>query len=434
MEDGQVEEAENCKEPEVAPALIALHPTQKFITVAVGSELRVFDLELDSAVSLADDVGGPCHSDSVRTIKFSSNGNLFVSAGDDKLVKVWTTDDWRCILTVGAEKRVTAVAISKDGLFVCYADKFGTVWVFGLDEAEENQKLKTKKPVALLAHYCSIITRLEFSPDGRFILSADRDFKIRVTLFPKSPLHGAHEIQSFCLGHIEFVSCMTFISSPDHPQGFIVSGSGDSTVRLWDISSGKLLYTCAAGAEAGLLESDGKAEPDTPLAPITDVCSSFDGTLVAVAIQGLQGIAMLNCDLSAATLSINRIISFTEETFIPTALGTSAKDYLWMVTGVSNLKGFDLPSLARVKVLSGFNKNLSNSAEGEGTIVEDSHLPGGEKLLEKLQGSLSVRNEAFLAAAEAVKTAMCNLLIKKSYTMDTREFRKRTRNDKKTKK
>lgn len=69
-----------------------------------------------------------------------------------------------------------------------------------------------------------------FSPDGRFIVSADRDSKIRVMLqhhfnklklplinfvsdviwflckvsvVPKDPLKGAHEIQSFCLGHSE---------------------------------------------------------------------------------------------------------------------------------------------------------------------------------------------------------------------------------------
>ncbi|CAL5444496.1 unnamed protein product [Camellia sinensis] len=45
---------------------------------------------------------------------------------------------------------------------------------------------------------------VEYLPNGQFIVSADRDFKIRVTVFPKKPLDGAHEIQSFCLGHTKF--------------------------------------------------------------------------------------------------------------------------------------------------------------------------------------------------------------------------------------
>ncbi|XP_073284681.1 uncharacterized protein [Primulina huaijiensis] len=87
-----------------------------------------------------------------------------------------------------------------------------------------------KKAVPILSHYCSIITRLEFSQDGRYIVSADRDFKIRVTAFPKNPLIGAHEIQSFCLGHTEFVSCPAFVTPLEYEQGFLVSGIGDSTV------------------------------------------------------------------------------------------------------------------------------------------------------------------------------------------------------------
>ncbi|KAI7982692.1 Peroxidase 4 [Camellia lanceoleosa] len=50
---------------------------------------------------------------------------------------------------------------------------------------------------------------MEFSPGGRFIISADRDFKIRVTLFPKKPLDGAHEIQRFCLGHSKFAQALS---------------------------------------------------------------------------------------------------------------------------------------------------------------------------------------------------------------------------------
>ncbi|CAL5427810.1 unnamed protein product [Camellia sinensis] len=104
---------------------------------------------------------------------------------------------------MSSEKRVSAVAISNDGLFVCFADKFGVVWFVDLDGFHENQALAGNKAAPILAYYCSIITSLEFSSDGRFIISVDRDFKIHVTLFPKKPLDGAHEIQSFCLGHSE---------------------------------------------------------------------------------------------------------------------------------------------------------------------------------------------------------------------------------------
>lgn len=55
---------------------------------------------------------------------------------------------------------MSAVAISENGQFVCYADKFGAVWVVELDELVENKSLAQKKGSPLLAHYCSIITSL----------------------------------------------------------------------------------------------------------------------------------------------------------------------------------------------------------------------------------------------------------------------------------
>lgn len=44
MEETPVEEGDTNKDVEVAPALIAVHPTEKSVAVAVGSDLRVFDL------------------------------------------------------------------------------------------------------------------------------------------------------------------------------------------------------------------------------------------------------------------------------------------------------------------------------------------------------------------------------------------------------
>lgn len=56
---------------------------------------------------------------------------------------------------------MSAAAISSNGLHVCFADKFGVIWVVDLDGGVDgNQPLVSKKAMSLLSHYCSIITSL----------------------------------------------------------------------------------------------------------------------------------------------------------------------------------------------------------------------------------------------------------------------------------
>ncbi|KAL7112921.1 hypothetical protein ACP275_04G031500 [Erythranthe tilingii] len=439
MEDTHMEESEQKLESEVAPALIAVHPNQKFISVSIGSELRVFNLQDGSGAKLLDENGG--HKDSIRAIRFSKSGQLFVSAGDDKLVKIWDTNSWRCIYSVVSEKRVTSLAISSDGKFVCFADKFGVVYVVDIgDHTYENQAPLSKKAVPILSHYCSIITRLEFSPDGQYIVTADRDFKIRVTVFPKEPLNGAHEIQSFCLGHTDFVSCLAFVHCQDSANQLLVSGSGDSTVRLWDYASGSLLDTCDVGAKAGLLDSNQREDEILPA--VTDLCATSDGSLIAVAIQSLPGILLLKCNLSSRTLSLSKVISVDGEPFIPTSIGASSSvPLLWMVMGASSISQPNNNNndnnkdstalLARVRVLSGFDFNGPDSVSHETRVLEDKEVPYSDPLLLELQGKLCIGEEAFSTAAQAVKMSMRNLLIKKHYSAERREVRKKGRNDKK---
>ena len=48
-------------------------------------------------------------------------------------------------------------------------------------------------------------------------------------------MQGAHDIQSYCLGHTSFVTCATFLSSPKGTV--LVSGGGDGTIRYCRIAS-----------------------------------------------------------------------------------------------------------------------------------------------------------------------------------------------------
>lgn len=64
-----------------------------------------------------------------------------------------------------------------------------------------------------------------------YVVTCDRDEKIRVTIFPQT-----EEIETYCLGHLEFVSGIAEISLPNKNR--LVSISGDKTMRLWDYTNG----------------------------------------------------------------------------------------------------------------------------------------------------------------------------------------------------
>jgi hypothetical protein len=129
-------------------------------------------------------------------------------------------------------------------------DKVGDVWVLPLPN------LSTKKR-HVLAHTASIITAVTGGGSNnsvhgnginsfKYLVTADRDEKIRVSSWPR-----CFNVESYCLGHTRFISTLCLVTSSrlnDNTTSFsssdlLVSGGGDGTLRLWHLSTGKLLHT-----------------------------------------------------------------------------------------------------------------------------------------------------------------------------------------------
>ena len=70
------------------------------------------------------------------------------------------------------------------------------------------------EPALVLGHCSSILTSLSVSPSGSLLATADRDEKIRVSRLPRhgAVLKGAPCIQTYCLGHTDYVSAVAFVS------------------------------------------------------------------------------------------------------------------------------------------------------------------------------------------------------------------------------
>lgn len=116
-----------------------------------------------------------------------------------------------------APKKLCAATFSADGAYAIAADKFGDVLVASTRPGEQQPPpLATadaaaasgapsgiaaatpaaasgaqqvmQKPSLLLGHLCSIITSLTATPDGHFLVSTDKESKVRVSIMPPQPL------------------------------------------------------------------------------------------------------------------------------------------------------------------------------------------------------------------------------------------------------
>ncbi|XP_047421325.1 tRNA (guanine-N(7)-)-methyltransferase non-catalytic subunit WDR4 isoform X1 [Sciurus carolinensis] len=167
-------------------------------------------------------------NDTILVSTFSKSGSYFALTDDSKRLILFRTKPWQCLSVRTVVRRCTALTFTASEERVLVADKSGDVYSFSVLEPHGSGRLE-------LGHL-SMLLDVAVSPDDRFVLTADRDEKIRVS-WAAAP----HSIEAFCLGHTEFVSRILVV--PSHPE-LLLSSSGDCTLRLWEYRSGRQLQCC----------------------------------------------------------------------------------------------------------------------------------------------------------------------------------------------
>ena len=246
--------------------------------------LRTRPLGTCERIALTDD--DKPHVGSIRAFRASADGKWFITAGDDKLVKLWSVDGWRCARTICGSKKISSACFTPDSKHFIFADKFGEVHACEIGS--------DKEPVLMLGHCSTIITDVECVEGGDrgYLLTADREHKTRVSVLPKPEDRtrfsgSAPEIQSFCYGHSAYVSCVRPIVQPARKKktwkstkDVFLTGGGDASVRMWDATTGK--------------ETDPHGAIEFHRGEICDIATRAEGTHVAVAIENKKALAVVH--------------------------------------------------------------------------------------------------------------------------------------------
>ena len=238
----------------------------------------------------------------------------------DKLLSLWETYNLSVISNRTSVRVASKVRFIPSSQAIILADKSGLVFSFSVEKPHEDGKF-------LLGHQ-SMLLDILISPDEKYIITCDRDEKIRVSRYPNT-----YSIHSYCLGHKEFITGLSLLPSD---ETVLISSSGDGTVRLWDYGAGIQLHVIdckdSISADSDVVEDSKTGHGDSVL-PIRHItCCSIDTTtsLVCACVSKFQGCLVyeIKRDSNYITSDLMQVLELQAE---PWDLSLTSRRELWVL-------------------------------------------------------------------------------------------------------
>jgi WD40 repeat protein len=381
--------------------------SSKGVVIAGDSGGRVYFLEPGTFERLATT---DAHTNLVRQVKFSSDGNRALSIGYDNKLLLWDVSTFSVerILIDDPDKYISATAFSPDGSWVAFNDvRAKEIVLRNLQSGEEVRREIEIDGVSSLALYvqncCDLsvataspyatvqiintkdssagvtlgeaapwavsgeLSPLAVSNDGLFIAYADRDNNIIIANAGSGT--EQYRLGAMSTSHVNSLAMST--------GGRIMTGDADGVVRLWDANDDVGVSTLP-GSEGSFITGLAVDEAATRLA-----ASSYDGSLRTWDIATLRSLSSFedfsplggvtfggdsnhlvasrwNDQLIVFDISENNVISEVDaEMFAHYSMGTGGTHSRFVTSGHGNIDVRDARTAQSLALLTGNGRAIS---------------------------------------------------------------------------
>jgi WD40 repeat protein/uncharacterized caspase-like protein len=215
---------------------------------------------IESPLRLMLDTGG--HQAVLKDIIWTKDGRQIISAGDDKVIRVWDAETGRTLRTIrgqigpGNEGKIFAMSLSPDEKWLAVGGFLGPYLGTGDGQDEPAHQIRiydfaSGKLITLLKGHENVVFGLAFSSgengDRLKLISGSYD-RTAIVWDMKTAIDAAEAeaagrpaprsaIVQRLTGHTGDIYAVGFL--PDGRRA--VTGSFDKTVRLWDVTSGRMI-------------------------------------------------------------------------------------------------------------------------------------------------------------------------------------------------
>lgn len=148
----------------------------------------VYDVATGEVITTLENLNTTRKTDRINTLSFSPDGKYLAVGHGSGVVNIWLKSNWELLYGfVAHDDGVYSLAFSPDGRFISVASKTNGLNIWDTSTRKLFKSLKTK--------HVGYVRRLQYSPDGRVLISGGSDYT--VMLFNTEEPYDERSLEDF---------------------------------------------------------------------------------------------------------------------------------------------------------------------------------------------------------------------------------------------